>query len=162
MYISYLRDFLVGKVGDLTYDFEPGHRVAGRLRLPDLGDRDALAIWRRRDWFDANRVAFIALAGLSLYGLIQFSYFDNRSLATILPFLCFPAASLGDDLAGSGSSAIPEPGRRSAGCGRGCLEPRGGHRVNRLAGRQGSGPPTPLSPMPAGEMQPRRRPGAAR
>lgn len=91
MYISYLRDFLVGKVGDLTYDFEPWSPglLVGFGYLASA-TATALAIWRRRDWFDANQVAFIALAGLSLYGLIQFSYFDNRSLATILPFLCFP------------------------------------------------------------------------
>jgi hypothetical protein len=91
MYISYLRDFLFGKVGDLTYDFEPwspGLLVAFGYLASTLAT--ALVIYRRPDRFGASRSAYIALAGLSFYGLVQFSYFDNRSLPIILPFLCFP------------------------------------------------------------------------
>ena len=76
MYISYLRDFLVGKVGDLTYDFEPlVTGLPGRLRLPGLGDRDGAArSGAAATGLTPTEVAFIAGRLVSLYGLIQFSY----------------------------------------------------------------------------------------
>ena len=68
MYISYVRDFLFGKVGDLTYDFEPwspGLLVGFGYLVSTMAA--ALVITRRPGWFRANRVALLAVAGLSFY-----------------------------------------------------------------------------------------------
>ncbi len=91
MYISYLREFLAGNVGQFTYDFQPWTPalLVGAGFVVNLISV-VLAIRLRPEWLRADRIAWIALAGLGTYGLVQFSYFANRSLADVLPYLCFP------------------------------------------------------------------------
>lgn len=91
LYLSYLREFLTGDIGDLTYDyapFSPALPVALAYLLSGL--LLALIALRKREWLLENRLALIAIGGLTFYGIFQYSYFDNRSLAGILPFVSFP------------------------------------------------------------------------
>jgi len=92
LYLSYLRDFLTGDVGDLTYDFTPWSRgfgvgavyVASAIGLTLLSTRAT-------GWSAAKKPAMIALAGLTGYGIGLFSYYDNRSLDHVLPYVSLPA-----------------------------------------------------------------------
>lgn len=93
LYLTYLRDFLAGDIGDLTYDvpaWSPGLTVGFAYLVSAL----ALVIVavRRPDWLGARPVAAIALAGLAGYGILLYSYFDNRSLAHVIPYLSLPLA----------------------------------------------------------------------
>jgi len=91
MYFTYLRDFLSGDVGDLTYDFvafSPGLLVgAGYAASALLLFANLL---RNPEWSDRNRLALFAIGGLTAYGVALFSYFDNRSLAHILQYVSLP------------------------------------------------------------------------
>ena len=95
LYLTYLREFLSGSVGDLTYDYlawSPALLIGLVYVLSGL--LLGLLAFRRRDWFLANRLAMVAIGGLTTYGIAQYSYFANRSLSTILPFICLPAVLL--------------------------------------------------------------------
>lgn len=92
LYFTYLREFLVGDIGDLTYDFDPwspGLAVAAIY----IAGAAALAVTaiRDREFVRRRRTAFLALGGLTGYGIVLFSYFDNRSLDHILPYVSLPA-----------------------------------------------------------------------
>ncbi len=92
LYLSYLRDFLAGDIGDLTYDFSVWSRgfgvaaiyVASVIGLYGL-------VTRMPDFASARRPAVVALAGLTAYGIALFSYYDNRSLDHVLPYVSLPA-----------------------------------------------------------------------
>ena len=45
----------------------------------------------RRDFTANRRATFLALAGLTAYGAVLFSYYDNRSLDHVLPYVSLPA-----------------------------------------------------------------------
>jgi len=92
LYFTYLREFLIGDIGDLTYDFDPwspGLAVAAIY----IAGAAALAVTaiRDREFVRRRRTAFLALGGLTGYGIVLFSYFDNRSLDHILPYVSLPA-----------------------------------------------------------------------
>ena len=94
LYLTYLRDFLAGDVGDLTYDvpaWSPGLSVGFAYLVLAL----ALAVTaiRKPDWLRIRPVAAIALAGLAGYGVLLYSYFDNRSLAHVIPYISLPWCS---------------------------------------------------------------------
>jgi hypothetical protein len=91
LYLTYLRDFLAGDVGDLTYDvpaWSPGLTVGFAYLTLTL----ALAVTaaRRPDWLRERPVPAVALAGLAGYGVLLYSYFDNRSLAHVIPYISLP------------------------------------------------------------------------
>lgn len=91
LYITYLRDFLAGDVGDLTYDvpaFSPGLTVGFGCFLSALAV--AITAIRNPGWLRERPVAALALAGLAGYGILLFSYFDNRSLAHVIPYIALP------------------------------------------------------------------------
>lgn len=92
LYFTYLRDFLAGDIGDLTYDFlpwSPAIAVAG-IYIASAATLVATLVLNR-SYFEGRRTAFTALAGITAYGIVLFSYFDNRSLDHILPYVCLPA-----------------------------------------------------------------------
>lgn len=95
LYLTYLREFLTGGIGDLTYDmspWSPGLAVFFVYVVSAVAIT-SLALTRRE--FTAGRSpAFLALAGLAGYGAVLFSYFDNRSLDHILPYVSLPALML--------------------------------------------------------------------
>ncbi|MCB8914358.1 MAG: hypothetical protein H6532_00795 [Thermoleophilales bacterium] len=91
LYITYLRDFLAGDVGDLTYDvpsWSPGLTVGFTYLVSALGL--IVTVTRCPDWLRSRPVAALALAGLTGYGIVLYSYFDNRSLAHVIPYISLP------------------------------------------------------------------------
>lgn len=91
LYLTYLRDFLAGDVGDLTYDvpdWSPGLTVGFAYLVAAI----ALAVTaiRKPDWLRVRPVAAIALAGFAGYGILLYSYFDNRSLPHVIPYVSLP------------------------------------------------------------------------
>lgn len=92
LYLSYLRDFLTGDIGDLTYDFSVwsrGFGVAAIYFASVIGLYGLVT--RLPEFVSARRTAVVALAGLTAYGIALFSYYDNRSLDHVLPYVSLPA-----------------------------------------------------------------------
>lgn len=91
-YIATLRAFLVGGIGDLTYDFAPWTpAIAVGAGYLASAMAIVLVFTRRRDLVDRERTTLIALTGSTAYGIALFSYFVNRSADHILPYICLPA-----------------------------------------------------------------------
>lgn len=96
LYLAFLRSFVFGKVGSITYDFSrwsPG--VAVGVAYAALAIAFVLVAHRRRDLLERERPAMTALCGLTAYGAILFSYFVDRSADHILPYVCLPALLAG-------------------------------------------------------------------
>jgi hypothetical protein len=91
-YLAYLDAFLFGQLGDLTYDFSrwsPGLAVGAAYLASAAG---VILLLRREPSFARReRVALIALAGTTAYGIALYSYFVNRSADHILPYVSLPA-----------------------------------------------------------------------
>jgi hypothetical protein len=90
-YLAYLDAFLFGRLGDLTYDVDPwragiavgfGYFLAGLALL--------LVIRRRRDLVESRPPRFVALVGVTAYGIVLLSYFVDRSTLLVLPYVCLP------------------------------------------------------------------------
>ena len=91
-YLVYLREFLFGTVGDLTYDVErwtpglvvgAGYAVSG-LAIAELVRRDGELVRRERP-------ALVALTGTTAYGIVLLSYYVDRSQSHILVHVALPA-----------------------------------------------------------------------
>ena len=96
LYLNTLRAFLVGKIGDLTYDFSvwsPGVGV-GAIYLASAAGV-ALILKRRRGLLELHPVATVAIAGSTAYGIALFSYLINRSADHIVPYVSLPALMVG-------------------------------------------------------------------
>jgi hypothetical protein len=90
-YINTLREFLSGKIGDLTYDFSawsPGLGAGALLMASAIAV--ILLIRRRRELARREQVAVVAIAGSTAYGVALFSYLVNRSADHIVPYVCLP------------------------------------------------------------------------
>jgi hypothetical protein len=95
LYLNYLRDFLTGDIGDLTYDvtrWSRGYIVAAVYIASAVGL--VLITTRVRGYSLAKKPAMVAMAGLTGYGVGLFSYYDNRSLDHVLPYVSLPALLL--------------------------------------------------------------------
>ena len=95
-YLAYLRTFLLGEVGQVTYDFarwSPGLPVA--VAYGASAAALVLLARRRPEVVGRERVATTALAGTTAYGIALFSYFVDRSANHILPYVCLPALLAG-------------------------------------------------------------------
>jgi hypothetical protein len=124
-YLRTLKAFLVGKIGDITYDFEafsPAFAV-GALYLVSVVSLVALLARGARQ-SRAAPVKLIVLAGTTAWGIALYSYFVNRSAGHILPYVSLPALitvalwlSLIADAEPDGRSAL----RRLTGAGAGAL-----------------------------------------
>jgi hypothetical protein len=94
-YITTVREFLTGPVGDLTYDFSPW---SAGLPLGALYAASALAlilVVRREPGFVAKeRPTLLVLSAATGYGLALFTYFINRSANHILPYISLPAVMI--------------------------------------------------------------------
>ncbi len=91
-YLTILREFLTGGIGDLTYDvvpWSPGLAVA-IVYIASTAGIVAVAA-RRRDLLEGEAAALTALAGLTAYGIGLFTYFDNRSAPHIVAYVSLPA-----------------------------------------------------------------------
>lgn len=94
-YLDTLRAFLTGGVGDLTFDFSPWSPAfaIGGLYLVSAA---AIVLTTRLRPDDARRerVALLALSGLTAYGIALLSYYVNRSGDHIVAFIALPALLL--------------------------------------------------------------------
>jgi hypothetical protein len=94
-YLSTLREFLTGPVGDLTYDFS---RWSPGLALGVLYFSSAagliLLLGRRPDIARTEPTAIVAIAGTTAMGIGLFSYLVNRSADHIIPYVSLPAVML--------------------------------------------------------------------
>jgi hypothetical protein len=91
-YLTILREFLTGGIGDLTYDFAPWSSglAVGALYLASAAGIVAV-LARRRDLLDGEPALLTALTGTTAYGIALFTYLDNRSAAHIVAFVSLPA-----------------------------------------------------------------------
>jgi hypothetical protein len=91
-YLTTVREFLTGPVGDLTYDFAPW---SPGLPVGALYGASALAltlvIRREPGLVATQRPLLLVLSGTTGYGLALFSYLVNRSSDFILPYISLPA-----------------------------------------------------------------------
>lgn len=117
-YLNTLREFLVGKVGDWTYDFSsfsPGLAVGG-LYVASAAAL-SLVVLRRPDLVRQHRTTLFAIAGTTAHGIALFSYLVNRSADHIIPYVCLPAVALGAlwlDLLSRSRPGLGPAGRRAA------------------------------------------------
>ena len=91
-YLAYLDAFLLGELGDLTYDFSswsPGIAVGAAL----IASAAALVllIARRPGPPAAERVPLTALVGTTAYGIFLFVYLVDRSSDHIVAYVSLPA-----------------------------------------------------------------------
>lgn len=91
-YLAFLHVFLVGDLGELTYDFtrwSPALVVGAAY----MASAAALALLLREplDLARARRAELVALAGLTGYGIVCFAYFVDRSGEHVLVYVAFPA-----------------------------------------------------------------------
>jgi hypothetical protein len=94
-YVAYLREFLTGDVGELTYDVQrwtPGLLVGAGYVLSAAAVVELLR--RRGRVAREERPALMALCGLTAYGIALLSYFVDRSLPHILIHVALPALLL--------------------------------------------------------------------
>lgn len=95
-YLVYLHAFLFGPIGSLTYDvphWTPGLAVgagylASAMALAELARR-------RHPLVALDAPVATALTGLTAYGIVLLSYWDNRSQEHILVHVALPALLLG-------------------------------------------------------------------
>ena len=95
-YFAYLDALLVGRLADITYDFSawaPGLAVGVAYGAAAVAL--ILLVLRQPALAEQERPALTALAGVTSYGIVLFSYFVNRSLDDILPHVSFPAVLAG-------------------------------------------------------------------
>jgi hypothetical protein len=95
-YLAYLREFLFGELGDLTYDvarWTPALAVgagyvASAAALVELARR-------RGPLLERERPALVAIAGVTAYGIALLSYYVDRSQDHILMHVSLPALLVG-------------------------------------------------------------------
>lgn len=117
-YLATLREFLVGPLGELTYDFSsfsPG-LVLGPVYVASASGL-AVLLARRRDLHAAHGPALVAIAGVTAYGVALLSYLVNRSADHIVPYVSLPAVALVAlwlEVLRAPELAVSRPARRTA------------------------------------------------
>ena len=90
-YLAFLHAFVVGNVGDFTYDFahwSPGLVVG--VAYAASAAAFAVLVRRRRDLVEREWTALVAICGTTAYGIALFSYFVDRSAPHVLPYVSLP------------------------------------------------------------------------
>ena len=92
-YLTYVDALVLGKVkaGQISYGFagwSPGLAVGAGSLVSSLVV--ALLMRRRPELVRADPVRFLALAGVSVYAVVLYSYTDNRSSTYLLPYVGLP------------------------------------------------------------------------
>ena len=95
-YLAFLKEFAVGELGDLTYDFSPWSPGLPWPRPTLLRPpRWCSCCVAGLGSIEPERPALTAIAGLTGYGILLFSYFVDRSADYILAYVSLPALLLG-------------------------------------------------------------------
>ena len=92
MYLAYLRAFLFGNVGDITYDvprWSPGIALGAGYLASAVAV--ALLVRLRREVVERERVTVMALVGTTGFGVLLFSYFVDRSAGHVVIYVALPA-----------------------------------------------------------------------
>lgn len=94
-YVAYLHAFLFGELGEFTYDYSrwSAGLPVGVAYLVS-GAALALLVRRRPPLLSSQRTALVVLAGTTVYGIMLYSYFVNRSADHIIPYVSLPAVML--------------------------------------------------------------------
>jgi hypothetical protein len=95
-YLAYLREFLFGDLGDLTYDVARW-TPALPLGVAYLASAAAFAELARRGGgvVERERTALVAIAGTTTYGIALLSYYVDRSQGHILMHVAPPGLLMG-------------------------------------------------------------------
>ena len=115
-YTAFLREFLFGDIGNLTYDFSrwsPGLAVGGAYLAAVLAL--GLLLRLRPEVARQEPVATMAITGLTAYALALFYYFVDRSADHVAVYVSLPLLLLGAlwlSLALRRPWAVPGPGPR--------------------------------------------------
>ena len=94
-YLEYLNAFLFGSLGDLTYDFtrwSPALAV-GACYLASAASLLLLCV-RQPGLARRERVALVALTGVTAYGILFFDYYVDRSADHVLAYVSLPVLLL--------------------------------------------------------------------
>ncbi len=95
-YLAYLRAFLFGHLGDLTFDYA---RWSSGLALGAayLASTAAIVLLanRRPDFVRGERTSMLALVGMTAYGAAIYSYYNNRSTGNTLINVALPGLIMG-------------------------------------------------------------------
>jgi hypothetical protein len=95
-YLAFLRAFLAGNLAEVTYDFSawsPGLAVG--VAYAASAAAFVLLVRSRGNIVARERTALVALCGTTAYGIALFSYFVDRSLDHVLPYVSLPALLAG-------------------------------------------------------------------
>ena len=90
-YFAFLKAFLAGDLGNLTYDFvrfSPALAVASAYLIGAAAL--VLLVRERPDVARREPATVLALAGTSAYGIVLFYYFVDRSALHVLVYVCLP------------------------------------------------------------------------
>jgi hypothetical protein len=117
-YLNTLREFLTGKIGDLTYDFAPFSAGLALGAIYLISATGLVLLLRRRPGIaEQERVTLVAITAMTAFGVALFSYIVNRSADHIIPYVSLPAFSLGAlwlSLLDRPALAVPGAARRVA------------------------------------------------
>ena len=95
-YLAFLNAFLAGDLGNLTYDFvrfSPALAVAGAQLVGAAAV--VLLIWQRPELARREPATALALGGTSVYGIVLFYYFVDRSAFHVLVYVSLPLLMVG-------------------------------------------------------------------
>jgi hypothetical protein len=95
-YLAYLREFLIGQIGDFTYDFTPWSAgLPVGVAYAASAAAFVLVVRRRAELVERGPATLVALCGTTAYGIVLYTYFVNRSADHILPYVSLPVVMLG-------------------------------------------------------------------
>ena len=95
-YLGFLEAFLLGELGEVTYDFtawSPGLLVGVAYAASAIAF--VLLVLRRRDIVERQMPTMVALCGTTAYGVALYTYFVDRSPDHVLPYVSLPLVLAG-------------------------------------------------------------------
>jgi hypothetical protein len=99
-YLAFLRAFLTGDLGQLTYDIPPWSPALAVGAVYAASAMLLVALRARLLQSPRDRAAAAAITAMTVYGVVLLYYFDDRSQAHILVHVSLPAVLLGGLWAG--------------------------------------------------------------
>lgn len=91
-YLAFLRAFLFGDLGNLTYDFSYWSPALGVGALYMASATALVLVFRRHPGLAGrDRAGALALVGTTAYGIVLFNYYVDRSGDHVVPYISLPA-----------------------------------------------------------------------